>query len=257
MKRDKSFMAQLEARKKRKKQQSSWTGWIWGSSEQSSSSTGTSDTEVEPMTDEQKKELYEIFDVDEKTALAKSFEKSDDSIKFKVSAQLKQGSMTLRKGPHEDSKDVLSLFFDGFQAGFIGRVGSMDLSAALGNFRVFDDTTSDTLYRQIVHVKESESTDEPSLSTSMDAFGGLPYQPFFYFKFEQKPKNSRADSALSVYMRSMEIIYHKGYVEASYQFFKPPENQLQSVEALLVRAKSSLGKPNDVLCVFRAPLAKR
>ncbi|KLO14457.1 hypothetical protein SCHPADRAFT_996578 [Schizopora paradoxa] len=240
MKRDKVFMAQLEARKKRKKQQSSWTNWIWGSSAQSSSSPTSDDAEVEPITDEQKKELYEIFDVDEKAALAKSFEKSEDSIKFKASAQLKQGSMTLRRSPHEDSKDILSLFFDGFQAGFIKRIGSLDLSAALGNFRVFDDTTPNTLYRQIVHVKESESTDEPTLSTSMDAFGGLPYQPFFYFKFEQKPKNSRADSALSVYMRSMEIIYHKGYVEATYQFFKPPENQLQSVEALLSAAGQTL-----------------
>jgi len=75
-------MAQWEARKKRKKQQSSWTSWIWGSGGQSS--TASDSNEEEPITEEQKKELYEIFDVDEKAALAKSFEKSDESIKYKI-----------------------------------------------------------------------------------------------------------------------------------------------------------------------------
>ena len=41
-------------------------------------------------------------------------------------------------------------------------------------------------------------------------------------------------------MRHMEIVYHKGYVEAVYKFFKPPESQLESVEALLVSSVASL-----------------
>ena len=59
--------------------------------------------------------------------------------------------------------------------------------------------------------------------------------PFFFLKFENNPLDERADSALTVKMRYMEIVYHRGYVEAIYKFFKPPASQLESVEALLVR----------------------
>ena len=59
--------------------------------------------------------------------------------------------------------------------------------------------------------------------------------PFFFLKFERNPLDGRADSALTVRMRYMEIVYHKGYIEAVYKFLKPPASQLESVEALLVR----------------------
>jgi vacuolar protein sorting-associated protein 13A/C len=58
--------------------------------------------------------------------------------------------------------------------------------------------------------------------------------PFFFVKFENNPLDERSDTALTVRMRHMEIIYHKGYIEAVYKFFKPPSSQLESVEALLV-----------------------
>jgi len=60
--------------------------------------------------------------------------------------------------------------------------------------------------------------------------------PFFFVKFENNPLDERADTALTARMRHMEIIYHKGYVEAIFKFFRPPESQLGSVEALLVCA---------------------
>jgi len=56
---------------------------------------------------------------------------------------------------------------------------------------------------------------------------------FLFVKFEHNPLDERADNALTVRMRHMSIIYHKGYVEAVYKFFTPA-SQLESVEALLV-----------------------
>jgi vacuolar protein sorting-associated protein 13A/C len=41
-------------------------------------------------------------------------------------------------------------------------------------------------------------------------------------------------------MRHLEIIYHKGYVEAVVQFLKPPESQLESIGALLDAAGQTL-----------------
>jgi vacuolar protein sorting-associated protein 13A/C len=74
---------------------------------------------------------------------------------------------------------------------------------------------------------EIEVTEQHKPITNLD-------DPFFFVKFENNPLDERADNALTVRMRHMEIIYHKGYVEAVYRFFKPPSSQLESVEALLV-----------------------
>ncbi|GAA5952650.1 hypothetical protein JCM21900_006060 [Sporobolomyces salmonicolor] len=64
--------------------------------------------------------------------------------------------------------------------------------------------------------------------------------PFFSAKFEHKPLDERADNALAVRLRHTEIVYHKGYVEAIFAFFKPPESQLESVGALIDVASETL-----------------
>ncbi|KDE03795.1 hypothetical protein MVLG_05736 [Microbotryum lychnidis-dioicae p1A1 Lamole] len=64
--------------------------------------------------------------------------------------------------------------------------------------------------------------------------------PFFWLKFEHKPLDERADNALAVRLRHMEIIYHKGYVETIFKFFQPPESQLESVGALIDVASETL-----------------
>ncbi len=38
--------------------------------------------------------------------------------------------------------------------------------------------------------------------------------PFFVLEVEQNPLDGHADNAVTVKMRHLEIIYHKGYVEA-------------------------------------------
>jgi vacuolar protein sorting-associated protein 13A/C len=58
--------------------------------------------------------------------------------------------------------------------------------------------------------------------------------PFFFVKFEHNPLDERADNAITLKMKAMEVIYHRGYLEAIYRFLKPPESQLESVAALLV-----------------------
>lgn len=189
------------------------------------------------MTDEQRKELYEALDYNEKTAVAESLVVARDALKARVNATLKRGSLALKSDPQGEAKELVSLVFDVFRADFIQRPDNFETSISLGDFRVFDGTTPDTVYNQIVHVKDGEVPRSVSDGTDMTVqIQGVESEPFFSLKFEHQPLDERADSALTVYMRSMEIIYHKGYVEAVYDFFKPPDSQLQSVEALLVRA---------------------
>ena len=88
--------------------------------------------------------------------------------------------------------------------------------------------------KQIVHVKERSALSSPGEGPGNELLA-LEAKPFFSASFEQNPLDGRADSALSVNMRSLEILYHRGYVEAIREFFRPPESQLESLAALLVK----------------------
>ena len=229
-----------ERKKKQPQKQTSWSSWIWGSS---SSSTGepTPSTE-EPaftgeMTEEQRKELYAALDYDEKTALAEALDMPRDALKARVKAQLNRGSFALQTDPHGKNSEIISVVFDIFQATFLQRQDNFETSLSLGGFAVRDGTTPHTAYPLIVHVQEKRSQSEIVKALPVEEPGSAPElaDPFFFMKFEQNPLDGRADSALSVRMRYMEIVYHKGYIEAVYKFLKPPASQLESVEALLVR----------------------
>ena len=183
------------------------------------------------MTDQQRRELYEVLDYDEKAALTESFELPKDALKTRVQTQLKRGSFALKTDPHGVAQEIISVIFDEFQAIAIQRRDNLEVSTSLGGFSVFDGTTSDTLFPQIVHVKQ----DSPTLDGATEPDSK---DPFLSMKFENNPLDERADTALAIRMRHMEVVYHRGYVEAIYKFFKPPEDRLESVEALLVGVNS-------------------
>ncbi|KIM85199.1 hypothetical protein PILCRDRAFT_817197 [Piloderma croceum F 1598] len=224
-----------EEKKKQQDQSGGWTSWLWGSS-------GTSKSKVDsafggPMTDEQRQQLYDVLDYDEKSALAQSFQAPRDALKVRVAAKLDKGSFALRTGPSQ-GEEVISVIFGVFQANFVQRPDNFEASVSLGDFGVFDGTTKNTLYHQIVQVKETTTSAEIAVTEQHKPITNLD-DPFFFVKFENNPLDERADNALTVRMRHMEIIYHKGYVEAVYRFFKPPSSQLESVEALLSAASQT------------------
>ncbi|KAJ3515399.1 hypothetical protein NLJ89_g1777 [Agrocybe chaxingu] len=234
LKKDIALRKKLEAEKLQlQPQKQGWVGWLWGST---STATPEDPTFGGPMTDEQRKQLYDVLDYDEKTALADALQVPRDSLKMRASAKLDKGSFTLKTDPHGTNTEVTSIVFDIFAAHFTQRHDNFETSLSLNGFRVFDGSTRNTLYPQIVHVKTDEIGDgRHSIVTQEEESN-----PFFFIQFENKPLDGRSDSALTVRMRHMEIIYHKGYVEAIYKFFKPPASQLESVEALLNVASQTL-----------------
>ncbi|KAG5647989.1 hypothetical protein DXG03_007023 [Asterophora parasitica] len=233
LRKDEALRKKLEAERQPDPAKQSWGSWLWGSS---STNTSTEDPAFGgPMTAEQRKELYNVLDYDEKEALRESFSTPRDSLKACVAAKLNKGSFTLTSDPHGQSKEVISVVFDFFQANFIQRPDNFESSISLGGFGVFDGTTKDTVFPKIVRVKDLELPD----TTSSIPEAHIEGDPFFFLKFEKSPLDERADSALTVRMRHMEIIYHKGYLEAVYKFLKPPASQLESVEALLSAASQT------------------
>ncbi|KZS92954.1 vacuolar protein sorting-associated protein 13 [Sistotremastrum niveocremeum HHB9708] len=237
---DQASRRKLEEEKKKQQAQAQtgWTSWIWGSG----ASTASKDTQAlsGEMTDEQRKELYDAIDYDEKAAVANAFELPREAQKMRINARLHEGSFSLSKDPHGSTTDIISINFNGFQATLIQRPDNMEAALSLGSFSVFDGTTPDSLYKQIVRVKE-EHPSEDSLSTPpQSAIDVTSENPFLSIKYESNPLTEQADNALSVRMQYMEVIYHRGYIEAIYLFFKPPESQLESVEALLDAATQTL-----------------
>ncbi|GAA5898641.1 hypothetical protein JCM6882_000886 [Rhodosporidiobolus microsporus] len=89
---------------------------------------------------------------------------------------------------------------------------------------------------------DDDDDDEEELEDRGSEVGGWAMQenPFFSLKFEHSPLDKRADNALAVRLRHTEIVYHRGYVEAIFAFFKPPESQLESVGALIDVASETL-----------------
>ncbi|KAF8622462.1 hypothetical protein AX15_006983 [Amanita polypyramis BW_CC] len=233
---DEALRKRLEAEREQQLQKQSWTSWLWGST---TPSTQVYTAFGGSITNEQRKQLYEVLDYDEKVALAESFQAPRDSLKALISVRLRRGSMALINEPHGRTINIMSVVFDIFQAKFIQRPDNFEVFTSLGGLSVYDGTTKSSLYPQIVHVK-SDVPVQARVSLSSLGDRNIDANAFFFLKYENNPLDKRADNALTVRMQHMEIIYHKGYVEAIYNFFRPPPSQLESVEALLDAASQTL-----------------
>jgi vacuolar protein sorting-associated protein 13A/C len=64
------------------------------------------------MTEQQRRELYEVVDYDEKAAIAESFELPKDALKARIQTELKRGSFALKTDPHGVAKEIICVVFD-------------------------------------------------------------------------------------------------------------------------------------------------
>lgn len=234
---------ELEKRKNAPQRQT-WGEWLWG--------TGGQDSQ-DGMTEEEKKEIDDIIDYDAAAANASLGSTPRDFMRARVSARLNKGSFVLRTDPHGKTNDIISLVFDSFTADGTQLTDSLKGKIALGGFRVYDGTTPNSIHPQIVRVKDIESNNEKKSRQDSLEVGGTQQaieeighgleegqDPFFMMELEQNPLDGRADNALTVRMRHLEIIYHRGYVEAVVKFLRPPASQLESINALLDAAGQTL-----------------
>lgn len=252
-KKDAATRRRLEAEQKKNQPPAAgqtWSQWLWGSSAPSQDEDVTA-----KITEDEQKEIDDIIDYSAWSAEEDSVSGARDIMRMRVTATLNKGSFSLRTDPHGSNLDVTALVFDSFSANFIQLTDSMKARMALGGFRVYDGTTPNSLYPQIVRVKELEGDRRSSIArqNSVQQPGGTAQalaeisatldptaEPFFVLEFENKPLEGQADNAVSVKMRHLEIIYHRNYVEAVMAFLKPPASQLESINALLDAAGETL-----------------
>ncbi|KAI9821462.1 MAG: hypothetical protein M1832_003308 [Thelocarpon impressellum] len=222
-----------------------WGSWIWGSKP---SEEKAEDSTV--MTEQQRKELYDAIDWDEKNAIAESVDMPRAAVKMEIEASLKTGSFTLRRDPHGRANEILSLLFDNFKAKVLQRPASFLANIRLEGLRVYDGTTEGTLFPQIVSVKDAPPLHDEKRITELEADEDLETvgkavdeateDPFFLLEFEQNPLDGRADSAVTAKLKSMEVIYNPQFIVEIAKFFKPPERHMESIGALMETAGATV-----------------
>jgi vacuolar protein sorting-associated protein 13A/C len=216
------------------KKNQGWIAWAWGSKPQEEDQ----DPET-TMTEEQRKELYEAIDWDEKTALAEAVDLPKEIVKMQLDASLNTGSFTLKRDPHENVVEVLSLYFDAFRAKFLQRPDSFLADVSLGGLRVNDGTTPESLFPQIVRVKDAHET-VAKLQMDGDDDEKDSVDPFFQFQFEKNPLDGACDLALTGKLKPLEIIWNPHFLVGIIHFFKPPERHMESIGALMESAGATV-----------------
>lgn len=224
-----------------------WTQWAWGGSKKADEEPKDEETE---MTEEQRKELYAAIDWDEKKALSDSVDLPRESVKLQIESSLRTGSFTLKRDPHGEAREILSLMFDNFQAKALQRPDSFLADLSLGGLCVNDGSIKDSLFPQIVNFKGSASQISQKFIENISTEDETPEEKkakeketeeaLFHLVFEQNPLDGSADSALTMKIKSLEVIYNPLFVVEVVKFFKPPERHLESIGALMETAGATV-----------------
>ncbi|KAK3689238.1 hypothetical protein B0T22DRAFT_461182 [Podospora appendiculata] len=218
-------------------QQQGWLAWAWGAKPQAQDKQD--DGENTQITEEQRKELYDVIDWDEKTALAAEVDAPRDTVKMQIETSLSTGSFTLRQDPHGKSKDLISLHFDVFRAKGLKRPDSFLADLSLGGLRVNDGTTPNSLYKEIVRVKDAPET-RKQRRMSIAELEQSSDEAFFQFQLEQNPLDGQGDIALTAKLRPLEIVWNPNVVVGVVDFFRPPERHMESINALMETAGATV-----------------
>ena len=225
-----------------------WSQWVWGGGKQDQNQEAEGDTQ---MTEEQRKELYDAIDFDEKKNITEAVDMPKDAVKMQVELSLRTGSFTLKRDPHGMKKEILRLLFDSFTAKGLQRPDSLFVDLSLDGMRLYDGTTDGSLWPQIISIKDAPPVQESSRIEELngdDTFGDAEEEqdeppeedPFFQLSFEQNPLDGRADSALTMKLKGMEIVYNPRFIVEVAKFFKPPERHMESIGALLETAGATV-----------------
>ncbi|GAO13444.1 hypothetical protein UVI_02014450 [Ustilaginoidea virens] len=217
-------------------EQQGWLTWMWGSRPQGEIQENEENTQ---MTEEQREELYHMIDWDEKAAIAEEVDTPREAVNLCLEASLSTGSFTLKKSPHDNPTDLLSLHFDVFKAKALKRTDSILANISLGGLRVNDGTTPDSLYPEIVRVKDAPLAGKRK-SLSLKELENDTEEPFFEFEIEQNPIEREGDFALLGKLKPLEIVWNPNFVVGIVDFFRPPERHMESITALMESAGATV-----------------
>ncbi|CEG72298.1 hypothetical protein RMATCC62417_07879 [Rhizopus microsporus] len=243
LRREKARLAAIEKKRKEeeaeRKANQGWSISSWWSGSSGTTGKGQPSGEADDdlvITEEQKQEFYDVIDYDaDKAAIAASVDLPKDTTLLSLNVVLNQGSFNVRKNPHEQPIDLLSLVFDNFVLGFTKYVESFTATAALGDMNLYDKQRPESPYYKLMGAKDKDTSHRKSvtLDNQLKNITGVVKDPFFTATFEYKPLDNRADNAAALYMRNIDIIYNPEIIRELIVFFTPPETSADSINALI------------------------
>lgn len=236
-----------------------WGSWVWGGGKKQEDTHPGDETQ---LSEEQRKELYDAIDFDEKKQLTEAVDMPREAVKLQVDMSLREGSFTLKRDPHGKANEMLKLVFQGFDTKFLQRTDSMLAEVSLETMQLFDGTTEGSLFPQMLNIKTAPAIpDDKRIEELKDDEGGekegekgaeetsaqdegddddVEPEHFFEMAFEQNPLDNHADTALTVNLKGMEFVYNPKFVVETVKFFKPPERHMESIGALMETAGATV-----------------
>lgn len=153
-------------------------------------------------------------------------------------------------------QDLASLVFDTVTVGVTQYIESSQIAIGLRDLRLYDGITPNTLYPQLIGIRKGDQIryivitfiianylHVYCISRSIDDTThneNDTQEPLLYAVLDHKPFNNIADNAIKLKSRRLEIIFNPAIVRGVLDFFKPPENKSESINALLEAAGESL-----------------
>jgi vacuolar protein sorting-associated protein 13A/C len=240
---------------KKAPEKQTWSQWVWGA-KPDQHQDAADDTQ---MSEEQRKELYSAINFDEKQLISEAVEMPREYVKLQVDLSLRTGSFTLKRDPHGKQTEILRLLFDSFKTEVLQRTDSFLAKVSLEGMRLYDGTTEGSLFPQIITIKDAPPVPDDQRIEELndeDEFGMMAMEggksddeekdddeeddAFFQMSVENRPLDGSADTALTVKLKGMEIIYNPRFVEEVVKFFKPPERHMESIGALMETAGATV-----------------
>ncbi|MCJ1313085.1 hypothetical protein MMC25_006762 [Agyrium rufum] len=229
-----------------------WSSWVWGGGKKANPQETEKSEKTEEdttLTEEQRKELYDAIDWDEKKAIADAVDAPRETVKLQLESSLRTGSFTLKRDPHGKGTEILSLIFDNFQAKALQRTDSFLADLSLGGMRIYDGSTENSLFPQIVKVKDAATTAKISKLDHDETAQSLDHEKpsdkaaddsLFHLIIENKPLDESADTSIFLKLKSIEVIYNPRFVVEVANFFKPPERHMESIGVLMETAGATV-----------------
>ncbi|KAL9537779.1 hypothetical protein MBANPS3_011470 [Mucor bainieri] len=247
------------------------SNWWYGANNNNNNNNAAQDEALNEdlvITEEQKLEFYDVIDYDaDKAAIAASIDLPKDTMLLSLTTSLNKGSFTVRKDPHDKPSELVSLIFDNVSLGMIQYVESFTATAALGDLCLYDGIRVDSPYYKLMGAKDKDTSSAAAAAAAAAAAddngdddqeahkkrrkssvtaerlsqaAASIQDPFFTAKFEHKPLDNRADNAVALFMRNIDIVYNPLVIHAIVDFFKPPETSADSINALIEVAGDTL-----------------
>ncbi|KAG8413902.1 Vacuolar protein sorting-associated protein 13 [Metarhizium acridum] len=108
------------------------------------------------------------------------------------------------------------------------RKDSVLANISLGGLRVNDGTTPDSLYPEIVRVKDAPEIGKRK-SLSLKELEIDKEEPFFQFEIERNPIEREGDFAIVGKLKPLEVVWNPNFVVGIVDFFRPPERHMESI----------------------------